>query len=48
MTALYLPKSLTVMMELPDAKGFITSLLPHPFSPEALLRRVSMILAAHV
>jgi hypothetical protein len=40
-------KSLTEMIELSDAKGFISALLPHPFSREILLRRVSVLLASH-
>jgi hypothetical protein len=34
-------------MEMPDAKEFIASLLPQPFSREILLRRVSVLLSAH-
>ena len=48
MAALYMSKSLIEMMELSDAKEFISSLLPHPFSPEILLRRLGMLLAAHL
>jgi len=48
MAALYMSKSLIEMMELSDAKEFISSLLPHPFNPEILLRRVRMLLAAHI
>jgi two-component system, cell cycle sensor histidine kinase and response regulator CckA len=48
MAALYMSKSLIEMMELSDAKEFISSLLPHPFSPEILLRRVRMLLATHL
>jgi DNA-binding response OmpR family regulator len=48
MAALYMSKSLIEMMELSDAKEFISSLLPHPFSQEILLRRVRMLLAAQI
>jgi DNA-binding response OmpR family regulator len=47
MSALYMSKSLTEMMEMSDARGFLSSLLPHPFSRKILLRRVNMLLAAH-
>jgi len=47
MAALYMSKSLTEMMELTDAAGFVSSLLPHPFSREILIRRVNVLLAAH-
>lgn len=47
MAALYMSKSLTEMMELPDAADFIHALLPHPFSGEILLRRVNVLLASH-
>jgi DNA-binding response OmpR family regulator len=47
MAALYISKNLGEMMEVPDAKEFIASLLPQPFSREILLRRVSALLSAH-
>jgi DNA-binding response OmpR family regulator len=46
MAALYMSRDLTEMMEMPDARGFISSLLPQPFSRELLLRRVSVLLSA--
>jgi len=47
MAALYMSKNLAEMMEMPDAKEFIASLLTRPFSREILLRRVSVLLSAH-
>jgi DNA-binding response OmpR family regulator len=48
MAALYMSNNLAEMMEMPDARGFISSLLPRPFSRELLLRRVSVVLDAHI
>jgi DNA-binding response OmpR family regulator len=47
MAVLYMSKNLAEMMEMPDAREFIASLLPQPFSREILLRRVSVLLSAH-